>query len=132
VRRLAVLCAAVLAAGCSGHHRHVAPQAGVLNVQQERVTEVFPIEGSYSYVRVERDGHKVVQARLRGPNEGATIPLDPGSYRLVSFQRICDGNCNLLDAPSDVCRRGFSIAPHGVVEAMVRLDFGNGCRINFS
>jgi len=130
VRRLAVVGAVVLAAGCSGH-RHAGSNAAVVRIEGVRVGDAIPVEGSYSYVRVEQGGHKVVQVRLRGPNESATIRLDPGSYRLVSFQRTCGGNCNLLDAPGDFCHRDISLEPRDVVEATVTIDFSVGCRISF-
>ena len=62
------------------------------------------IEGSYSYVRVEQDEQKVVRVRLKGRKTLETkVLLQPGFYRLVSFQRPCDGNCGLLDPPTDQC-----------------------------
>jgi hypothetical protein len=90
------------------------------------------VEGAYSYARVERGGHKVVQARLRpGVVSRATIRLDPGPYRLVSFQRTCNGNCHLLGPPTDECSRAFSLRSDEVVTATVRVTFGTGCRISF-
>ena len=39
-----------------------------------------------------------VQVRLKGRKTvETTVRLEPGSYRLVSFQRPCDGNCGYLD-----------------------------------
>jgi hypothetical protein len=109
----------------------VGPHAGRLNVRQVLVPDgAVYTEGSYSYVRVERGGEKVVQVRLvRVPR--AVIRLDPGSYRLISFQRPCDGNCHLLDPPTDRCARGFSMASDGSLHATVRFAPGNGCRISF-
>ena len=31
--------------------------------------------------------------------------LSPGRYRVISYQRPCDGNCGLLDPPTDRCAR---------------------------
>ncbi len=87
------------------------------------------IEGSYSYVRIERDGHRIREVRLT--KRSATIRLDSGSYRLVSFQRPCDGNCGYLDPATDGCREGFDASAGELVEATVRLTPGRGCTIAF-
>jgi len=88
------------------------------------------IEGSLSYVRVERDGQLVRQVRLVKPS--ATISLVPGSYRLVSFQRPCEPSCSgSLDPPTDRCSEAFDAAPGELVEATVRLSPGQGCTIAF-
>ena len=88
------------------------------------------IEGSYSYVRVEQDEKKVVQVRLKGRKLEATVRLEPGSYRLVSFQRPCDGNCGYLDPPTDRCSREIEAKAGARVEATVRLTPGQGCTID--
>ena len=123
---------AVLAAtACSGHHR-AGPHAARLNVRQLRQPGPIPVEGAYSYARVEREGKTVVQVRLSGalvPRAG--IRLDSGSYRLVSFQRNCNGNCHFLGPPSDECSRAFSVRARESVTATVRVTYGTGCRISF-
>ena len=89
------------------------------------------IEGSYSYVRVEQDEKKVVQVRLKGRKTvETTVRLEPGSYRLVSFQRPCDGNCGLLDPPTDQCSSEIEAKAGARVEATVRLTPGEGCTID--
>ena len=122
---------AVLAAtACSGHHQ-AGPQAARLNVRQVREPGPIPVEGAYSYARVERDGKTIVQVRLSAALvPRAVIRLDSGSYRLVSFQRDCNGNCHLLGPPSDQCSRAFSVRANEAVTATVRVTFGTGCRIS--
>ncbi|HTS74251.1 MAG TPA: hypothetical protein VMG74_11120 [Gaiellaceae bacterium] len=61
----------------------------------------------------------------------AVIRLGRGSYRLVSFQRTCDGNCHVLDPSSDECSRAFSVRADETVTATVRVTFGTGCLISF-
>ena len=118
-------------AGCGGSQP--APRSAhlaKLHVRQEWVGGSLYIEGSYSYVRVEQDEKKVVQVRLKGGKTlEATLRLVPGSYRLVSFQRPCDGNCGLLDPPTDRCSRAFEAKAGGLLEATVRLSPGKGCTI---
>jgi hypothetical protein len=52
----------------------------------------IPVEGEYSYVRVDTpDGDKVVEEQLRSArpwHAKATISLQPGAYKLVSYQRL--------------------------------------------
>lgn len=89
------------------------------------------IEGSYSYVRLEQGEKNVVQVRLKGgKTPETTLRLDPGSYRLVSYQRPCDGNCGYLDPPTDQCSREIEAKAGALVEAWVRLSPGDGCTID--
>ena len=100
-----MLVAVLAATACSGHYR-AGPHAARLNVRQVRQPGPIPVEGAYSYARVERDGKTVVQVRLSAALvPRAVIRLDSGSYRLVSFQRNCNGNCHFLGPPSDECSR---------------------------
>ena len=125
-----MLVVALAATACS--HNRAGPHAARLAVRQVREPGPVPIEGAYSYARVERGGRTIVQARLsEAVIPRAAIRLDPGSYRLVSFQRTCDGNCHVLDPPSDQCRRAFSVRADETVTATVRVTFGTGCLISF-
>ena len=126
-----MLVAALAATACSGHYR-AGPHSARLHVRQVRQPGPIPVEGAYSYARVERDGKKVVQVRLSAALvPRAVIRLDPGSYRLVSFQRDCNGNGHLLGPPSDGCSRAFSVRANERARATVRVTFGTGCRISF-
>jgi hypothetical protein len=126
-----LLVAALAVTACSGHYR-AGPHSARLNVRQLRQPGPIPVEGAYSYARVERDGKTVVQARLSAALvPRAVIRLDPGSYRLASFQRDCSANCHFLDPPSDECSRAFSVQEDETVTATVRVTFGTGCRISF-
>jgi hypothetical protein len=128
----AALAAVLLAAGCEGSEP--APRSAhsaQVQVRQEWVGGGLYVEGSYSYVRVERDGTAVTEVRLskeRVPR--ATIHLEPGTYRLVSFQRPCDGNCSRLDPPSDRCSHEIEATADARVDATVRLSPGDGCTID--
>src|ERR671937_1051484 len=126
LRAAALVIAALATAGCGASQvKPPAAHPATLHVQQEWVGRGMYTEGSYSYVRVERDGDKVVQVRLsdeRTPR--ATVRLDPGSYRLVSFQRPCDGNCGILDPPTDECARSLEAFEGAILEAVVRIAPG--------
>jgi hypothetical protein len=124
---------ALLVAACGSAHRTVRSGATKLLVQQivNRGSPI-PIEGSYSYVRIEdADGHKVIEERLSS-HGGATIQLDPGSYTLVSYQRTCDSNCGNLDPPSDRCSGGFTASGMRSLSANVNVTYGSGCKITFA
>ena len=126
-----MLVAALAVTACSGHYR-AGPRSARLHVRQLREPGPIPVEGAYSYARVERNGKTVVQVRLSAALvPRAVIRLGPGSYRLVSFQRSCNGNCHFLGPPSDKCSRAFSVRANEAVTATVRVTFGTGCRISF-
>jgi hypothetical protein len=120
----------LLAACASAPERSVGSHRATLQVQQVWAPGSVYIEGSYSYIRVERDGDEVVQVRLtNAPSPRSTLRLEPGSYRLVSFQRPCDGNCGTLDPPTDECARSLEAFEGAILEAVVRIAPGRGCTI---
>ncbi|MFL5920369.1 MAG: hypothetical protein ACJ75Q_12495 [Gaiellaceae bacterium] len=105
-------------------------EAATLHVRQEWAGGGLYVEGSYSYVRVEQAGRSVTQVRLSDERiPRATIRLDPGTYRLVSFQRPCDGNCGMLDRPTDECTQEITANAAADLREVVRLSPGEGCTI---
>lgn len=132
IAALGVLFTVLPLAGCGGWQpgpRSAKPAK--LHVRQEWVGGAVYIEGSYSYVRLEQGEKNVVQVRLKGgKTPETTLRLDPGSYRLVSYQRPCDGNCGYLDPPTDQCSREIEAKAGALVEAWVRLSPGDGCTID--
>ena len=61
-------------------------------------------EGARSYIRIETVAEEQLVERELEPTAAgaeATIKLDPGDYRLVSWQRPCDGSCDSLDEPTE-------------------------------
>ena len=129
VRPAFLLSLALLAAACGGTHHSAKGPAKLIVEQTVNYTGAVPIEGAYSYIRIEdQNGHKVTEQRVQS-DRNDVIPLDPGSYRLVSYQRICDGNCGILDPASDSCSSGFTA--DGTVSARIRVAFGAGCTISF-
>ena len=103
--------------------------AAQLRITQVRVGASVPIEGSLSYVRLERTGGTTVTERL--PDSGKlTLTVRPGAYRLVSWQRICDANCGNLDPPSNRCAQPFTLRKGEQLQAVIRLDWeSSGCVI---
>ena len=96
------------------------------------------VEGAYSYVRVdELDGDTVVEKKLDDPTQRddrtfvstAALSLDPGTYRLVSYQRPCEGNCGYLDPPTDRCAREIVVEAGTPLAVTINLRPGAGCTI---
>ena len=95
-----------------------------LRITQVRVSASVPIEGSLSYVRLERTGGTTVTERL--PDSGKlALTVRPGAYRLVSWQRICDANCGNLDPPSNRCARPFTLREGDRLQVVIRLDWAS-------
>lgn len=107
----------------------VAAHAGQLRVIQVRVGTAVPTEGALSYLRLERaTGATVTQRQLPGGGK-LTLSLQPGAYRLASWQRICDANCGNLDPPSQQCAQPFTLRPGEQLTATIRVNFASGCVI---
>jgi D-alanyl-D-alanine dipeptidase len=88
-------------------------------------------EGSVSYVRVRsRAGKLVVARRVQGLRFRMQRRLRPGRYRVISYQRPCDGNCDRLDPPTDRCARRVRVLSGGLTELAVRVRPGHGCRFS--
>jgi D-alanyl-D-alanine dipeptidase len=128
VRQAALLCCAaalVLPAGASAAR-------GTLDYRQALDTSRGTyIEGSFSYVRVRDANGRVVIAREYRNRSRFRLrrPLPEGRYGVRSFQRPCDGNCGVLDPPTDSCARRFTVLPEGRTVVRVRVRPGRGCRI---
>jgi hypothetical protein len=89
------------------------------------------VEGSVAYVRVRgSDGALVVARRVRKPRFRMRRRLPPGRYRVISYQRPCDGNCGLLDPPTDRCARRVRILSGGLTEVAVRVRPGRACTMS--
>ena len=104
--------------------------AGHLVIKNIRVGDGIPIEGAITFVRVKRPSGRVVLTRRLPASDRLTLPLRPGRYRLVSWQRLCDGNCGTLDPPSHRCARSLTIRPAERLRATIRVNYAvAGCVI---
>jgi hypothetical protein len=86
------------------------------------------IEGSVSYLRV-RDGRRVVFRRSRTGRIDARLRPPSGLYRVVSFQRPCDGNCSTLDPPVDRCSERVRVYAGETSRVGAVTRPGRGCRM---
>ena len=94
---------------------------GTLDLRQsiDRSRGIY-VEGAVSYVRVRGvRGRLVVAKRVRRPRFRMQRRLAPGLYRVISYQRPCDGNCGTLDPPTDRCARRVRILSGGLTEVAV-------------
>jgi D-alanyl-D-alanine dipeptidase len=84
------------------------------------------IEGAVSYVRIRDAGGRVLlDSQYAGRRLRHALP--EGRYGVRSFQRPCDPNCSVLDAPTDSCLRRFKILPRGRTIVRVAVRPGRGC-----
>lgn len=91
------------------------------------------VEGSISYVRVRGvRGKLVVAKRVNRPRFRMQRRLAPGRYKVISYQRPCDGNCGTLDPPTDRCARHVHVLSGGLTEVAVRVRPGRRCRMSRS
>jgi zinc D-Ala-D-Ala dipeptidase len=104
---------------------------GTLDFQQYSAGRPVYTEGAVSFVRVrDASGDTVVRRRVQHkPRFRMVRRLPPGRYTVVSYQRPCDGNCSLLDPPTDRCARRVRILSGGLTDVSVTVRPGRGCRI---
>jgi Beta-lactamase enzyme family len=86
------------------------------------------IEGSVSYLRLKRGDRVVARRSGSGPIRTRLKP-HAGLYRVVSYQRPCDGNCSLLDPPTDRCSKRVRVYAGESSSARVVTKPGSGCTI---
>ena len=131
-RRLIVIVAAagalVLAVAPAGAGQRSADRGTLrLSHRVERSDSLY-IEGSVSYLRLKHGGRVVARRSGSGPIHTRLHPHD-GLYRVVSYQRPCDGNCSRLDPPTDRCSKRVRVyaGETSAVRAVARP--GHGCKI---
>ena len=132
-----IVTAAVLAAGSavaqastpSAVHQSAPRPSGHLAVKKIMVGNTIPIEGAVTFIRVKRPSGRIVLTRRLPASDRLTLPLRPGPYRLVTWQRLCDANCGTLDPPSHRCARPLTIRAGERLHATIRVNNAVGCVI---
>jgi hypothetical protein len=85
------------------------------------------IEGEFTYVHVEAtDGGSFVERRL---DDELRLPLAAGRYTLGVWHRTCDGNCGLLDPPTDRCEETLVLRGQEMTRVTIENTPGSPCRI---
>jgi hypothetical protein len=108
-------------------------QTPALTVTQQFAGTTHYIEGSIGFVRIENLlGRRIAQKNFRNAKELRFFALRPGRYRMVSFQRPCDGNCGVLDPPTDKCSKLVKIQGRATVKATVVVRPSAGCTIRLA
>jgi hypothetical protein len=137
----AALIAASLFAACAEDAPVAAapPPAGParLIVRESLPPQPVYIEGSVAFLRLQRlrsravviDGPVTAGDGVRGRRPLFDRKVAPGTYRLVSYQRPCVGNCGYLDPPTDRCEATLQLAPHDLRVVTIVLSAGGGCRV---
>lgn len=89
------------------------------------------VEGSISYVEVRDSAGRVALARNSGPVVRFSVraPLPAGRYRVISFERPCEGTCAVLDPPAQACSRRVRVLARGRTAVRATARAGRPCTI---
>jgi hypothetical protein len=129
------LAALALSVGCGGEDTYTATSSDAAELRVVLLWDESAglyFEGARSYIAVETPaGEERVEFELRPTPNGheGSVRLDPGDYRLLSWQRPCDGSCDSLDSPTDRCSAPFTVAPETPTLAEIQVRAGEGCTI---
>jgi hypothetical protein len=124
---------AVLTA-CGSESPHATPPGGARITVRQRQLTCCATEGQVSYVRLSRAGGDVRARAFQGDGIGTDVTaldeaVSPGTFRVESWQRTCDGNCGHLDPPTDRCAMTVDVAPAEHRTLTVLVSPGSGCTI---
>ena len=95
-----------------------------LTIAETFVGKGMYIEGSRWHLRVDHRRLSLVDDYVR---RTWTRVVEPGRYRIVSFQRPCDGNCSLLDPPTDRCSATVRVPTGRTLRITIVNRFGPTC-----
>lgn len=127
--------AVVLLGGC-GEDEDAQQQARLVVRESLPPTPRY-VEGSVSFLRVEKtgsgeviiDGPVTDGQQVRGREPLFSRAVEPGEYRLVSYQRPCQGTCEQLDPPTDRCEATVGLDAGETLTATVVLSQDGGCTV---
>jgi len=71
----------------------------------------------------------VASGRLRAKGD-VRFRLAPGTYRLRSSTRVCNGNCSLLGGPEHRCGRTIDVVALRTLRVRVTVSASAPCRIS--
>jgi hypothetical protein len=94
-------------------------------------------EGSVSYVGITQVGNDLIATKTVRPLAGlepillVETELAPGTYVVSSYQRPCDGNCDVLNSPIDRCdSEPIEVEEGTAVSVLVSVVPFGGCTIS--
>jgi hypothetical protein len=132
-----LLCLLSLGLSDCGQDTGEGPKARVVVQQVFRPEGLYGTEGTVSFVVIERDGAPIARGQVVSPGveEPHTLldeRLEPGSYRVRSYQRTCSASCPSSssdpthaprpDPPSARCFAPFEMIDDQVVEVLITVD----------
>ena len=105
-------------------------------IRETRAAQPLYVEGSIGYLRVTALDTGVVlrKGRVENAAPGTTRRLfkrfvKPGRYRILTYQRPCDGNCGYLDGPTERCTATVEVRDNQPRRVTLDITPGAGCRI---
>jgi hypothetical protein len=104
----------------------------VLVTQTIDETAGLYFEGSIPYIAVSRpDGEEVLETKLEFEDDAiqTTISLEPGEYRLTSWQRVCNANCGNLGPSTDHCSKDVVLTEQAPARIEIVLRPAEGCTL---
>jgi hypothetical protein len=132
-----LLCLLSLGLSNCGRDPGEGPKARVVVQQVFRPEELYGTEGTVSVLVIERDGAPIARRHVVSPGveEPHTLldeRLEPGSYRVRSYQRTCSATCPSSssdpahaprpDPPSARCSAPVEMIADQVVDVLVTVD----------
>jgi hypothetical protein len=123
--------------GCGGDHERAATDADAVELSVFQVWDEsvgLYVEGARSFIAVETPaGDELLELELTPTARGAeqAVRLDPGDYRLLSWQRPSAGGGDVYDPPTDRCSAPFTVAAGTPVVARIEVRAAQGCTIAF-
>lgn len=131
--RIAVLAALVVLSSCASEEKSLpvlSAQSGVGTMIEvhEMGSPRMTVEGSQSFLRLQEPGGDVVfEGQWRGTYYQQEV--EPGSYELTHWLQSCDGSCDELDEPSDMCSAEVNAEEGKRTRIVVDLNPKGGCKI---
>ena len=101
--------------------------AATIVVSERRDPKIFEGEGSWGYLRVTASDALIDEKRLV-ERASTSIRLASGSYELIFFTRLCNGNCGNPSAPWGECRLSVTLAA-GETLTLDRVRAGATCTL---
>jgi hypothetical protein len=98
------------------------PDAATVIVKTAQIDCCY-IEGALRFARL--DGPTGFEWAVDGGQQELT--LKPGKYTLTEWEQVCDGNCGILDPPTNHCTIDFSAAPRATLEILVSFPIPEPC-----
>src|SRR4030095_8353791 len=105
--------------------------AATIVVSERRDPTILEVEGSWGYLRVTASDALIDEKRLPLERASTSIRLASGSYELISFTRLCNGNCGNPDAPLEECRLSVTLAA-GETLTLDRVRAGATCTLKIT